>query len=62
MFGLRLERTSAWGDRPAYTDLGAAVEDWTEGAGVDVAFEVSGSPAGLTAANARPARTRPTGS
>ena len=35
---------------PAHTDLGAAVEDWTEGAGVDVAFEVSGSPAGLTAA------------
>ncbi len=35
---------------PTDTDLSATVEDWTDGAGVDVAFEVSGSPAGLTAA------------
>ena len=35
---------------PSDTDLSSTVEDWTDGAGVDVAFEVSGSPAGLTSA------------
>jgi (R,R)-butanediol dehydrogenase / meso-butanediol dehydrogenase / diacetyl reductase len=35
---------------PVAEDLGARVEAWTEGAGVDAAFEVSGSPAGLLAA------------
>ena len=35
---------------PADEDLAAKVEAWTGGAGVDVAFEVSGVPAGLTAA------------
>ena len=31
-------------------DLAAVVENWTQGAGVDVSFEVSGSPAGVEAA------------
>jgi (R,R)-butanediol dehydrogenase / meso-butanediol dehydrogenase / diacetyl reductase len=35
---------------PADGDLAATIESWTEGAGVDVAFEVSGSAAGMTAA------------
>jgi (R,R)-butanediol dehydrogenase/meso-butanediol dehydrogenase/diacetyl reductase len=35
---------------PAADDVSAAVEAWTGGAGADVAFEVSGSGAGLAAA------------
>jgi (R,R)-butanediol dehydrogenase / meso-butanediol dehydrogenase / diacetyl reductase len=35
---------------PAADDLPAAIEAWTDGAGADVAFEVSGSGAGLAAA------------
>jgi 2-desacetyl-2-hydroxyethyl bacteriochlorophyllide A dehydrogenase len=35
---------------PTGADLDAAVESWTEGAGADVAFEVSGSASGLEAA------------
>jgi (R,R)-butanediol dehydrogenase / meso-butanediol dehydrogenase / diacetyl reductase len=35
---------------PMAEDLAARVEAWTQGAGVDVAFEVSGSSAGLLAA------------
>jgi (R,R)-butanediol dehydrogenase/meso-butanediol dehydrogenase/diacetyl reductase len=35
---------------PAQDDLPAIVEAWTAGAGADVAFEVSGVPAGLAAA------------
>jgi 2-desacetyl-2-hydroxyethyl bacteriochlorophyllide A dehydrogenase len=35
---------------PGSTDLATFVEDWTAGAGVAVAFEVSGAPAGLDAA------------
>jgi (R,R)-butanediol dehydrogenase / meso-butanediol dehydrogenase / diacetyl reductase len=35
---------------PAAVDVSAAVEAWTGGAGADVAFEVSGSGAGLAAA------------
>jgi 2-desacetyl-2-hydroxyethyl bacteriochlorophyllide A dehydrogenase len=35
---------------PATADLGRAIDEWTDGAGVDVAFEVSGSHAGLMAA------------
>jgi (R,R)-butanediol dehydrogenase / meso-butanediol dehydrogenase / diacetyl reductase len=35
---------------PLAEDVVARVEDWTGGAGADVAFEVSGSPAGLRAA------------
>jgi len=35
---------------PVTADLGTAVDSWTGGAGVDVAFEVSGSAAGLGAA------------
>lgn len=35
---------------PVADDVGAAVEAWTEGAGTDVAFEVSGSRPGLAAA------------
>ena len=35
---------------PVTADLGTAVDSWTGGAGVDVAFEVSGSVAGLEAA------------
>jgi (R,R)-butanediol dehydrogenase / meso-butanediol dehydrogenase / diacetyl reductase len=35
---------------PAVTDVIAEVESWTGGAGADVAFEVSGSPAGLRSA------------
>jgi (R,R)-butanediol dehydrogenase/meso-butanediol dehydrogenase/diacetyl reductase len=35
---------------PAGDDVGAIVDEWTRGAGVDVAFEVSGSEAGLAAA------------
>ena len=31
-------------------DLAAVIEDWTEGAGVDVSFEVSGSAGGVEAA------------
>jgi 2-desacetyl-2-hydroxyethyl bacteriochlorophyllide A dehydrogenase len=31
-------------------DLAAVVNEWTRGAGVDVSFEVSGSPAGMQAA------------
>lgn len=32
------------------TDLAAVIEDWTQGAGVDVSFEVSGSAGGVEAA------------
>jgi (R,R)-butanediol dehydrogenase/meso-butanediol dehydrogenase/diacetyl reductase len=35
---------------PTAEDVAARVEAWTQGAGVDAAFEVSGSPAGLLAA------------
>jgi 2-desacetyl-2-hydroxyethyl bacteriochlorophyllide A dehydrogenase len=35
---------------PLAEDVAAAVDDWTDGAGVDVAFEVSGSGPGLAAA------------
>jgi 2-desacetyl-2-hydroxyethyl bacteriochlorophyllide A dehydrogenase len=35
---------------PAVDDVAATVEAWTGGAGVDVAFEVSGSAAGVAAA------------
>jgi (R,R)-butanediol dehydrogenase / meso-butanediol dehydrogenase / diacetyl reductase len=35
---------------PATADLGTGVDSWTGGTGVDVAFEVSGSVAGLEAA------------
>jgi 2-desacetyl-2-hydroxyethyl bacteriochlorophyllide A dehydrogenase len=35
---------------PATTDVGALVDDWTSGAGAAVAFEVSGSPAGVATA------------
>jgi (R,R)-butanediol dehydrogenase/meso-butanediol dehydrogenase/diacetyl reductase len=35
---------------PRSSDVGAAVEAWTEGAGVAVAFEVSGAAAGVTTA------------
>jgi len=35
---------------PAAADLVAVVEEWTDGAGVPVAFEVSGAPAGLAGA------------
>ena len=35
---------------PANVDVGAFVEDWTEGAGVPVAFEVSGAVAGMESA------------
>jgi threonine dehydrogenase-like Zn-dependent dehydrogenase len=35
---------------PLADDVATAVEGWTGGAGADVAFEVSGSAAGLTAA------------
>ncbi len=35
---------------PTANDVGALVEDWTAGAGVAVAFEVSSSPAGLDTA------------
>ena len=35
---------------PLAADVTAAVDDWTNGAGADVAFEVSGSGAGLVAA------------
>jgi (R,R)-butanediol dehydrogenase / meso-butanediol dehydrogenase / diacetyl reductase len=35
---------------PAGDDVAAMVDEWTRGAGVDVAFEVSGSEAGLAAA------------
>jgi (R,R)-butanediol dehydrogenase / meso-butanediol dehydrogenase / diacetyl reductase len=35
---------------PAADDLGATLDPWTGGAGVDAAFEVSGSAAGLQAA------------
>lgn len=35
---------------PSADDVAAAVDGWTGGAGADVAFEVSGSGAGLTAA------------
>lgn len=35
---------------PAQTDVAAYVQDWTSGAGVPVAFEVSGAPAGVRTA------------
>lgn len=35
---------------PTSTDVASLIEDWTSGAGVPVAFEVSSSPAGLDAA------------
>jgi (R,R)-butanediol dehydrogenase / meso-butanediol dehydrogenase / diacetyl reductase len=35
---------------PATDDLSAVLDQWTRGAGVDAAFEVSGTPAGLKAA------------
>lgn len=35
---------------PVHEDVLAAVEEWTGGAGATVAFEVSGAPAGLSAA------------
>ena len=35
---------------PAVADVTAEVESWTDGAGADVAFEVSGSTAGLRSA------------
>jgi threonine dehydrogenase-like Zn-dependent dehydrogenase len=35
---------------PATTDVAALVDEWTSGAGAAVAFEVSGSPAGLRTA------------
>ena len=35
---------------PTRADVAAMVDEWTQGAGVDVAFEVSGSEPGLTAA------------
>ncbi|RAG84141.1 Zn-dependent alcohol dehydrogenase [Streptacidiphilus pinicola] len=39
---------AAWD--PAQDDIPALVSDWTEGAGADVAFEVSGAAAGVTTA------------
>ena len=45
----RIEMARAFGIRginPNEDDLKAWVEDWTGGAGADLVFEVSGSPAG----------------
>ncbi len=45
----RLEKAQGFGFRtlnPAQEDPAACVEDWTGGAGADLVFEVSGSPAG----------------
>lgn len=35
---------------PLEVDLAARISEWTAGAGVDIAFEVSGAPAGLSSA------------
>ncbi len=48
----RLEKARAFGLRavnPKEEDLKRWVEEWTEGAGADLVFEVSGSPAGARA-------------
>lgn len=48
----RLEKARAFGLRavnPKEEDLKAWVEGWTDGAGADLAFEVSGSPSGARA-------------
>ena len=43
---------------PAAADVPALVDDWTDGAGADVGFEVSGSAAGLDAADPPAGRPR----
>ncbi len=42
-------------------DIASTLDPWTGGAGADVAFEVSGSAAGLESGDARAARARPAG-
>lgn len=44
-----IERTGVRTVEPT-NDLSAVIDDWTQGAGVDVSFEVSGSPGGVEAA------------